>query len=111
VFLESNYCDAMLDKGNYPYYLKQRISSDVGHLSNKQALDLFLKHRSPQLQLLILSHLSKNNNHPEVVEKLFMPAAGATQILVASRYEASAVFEIGSVLKVTKQKINQLSLF
>jgi phosphoribosyl 1,2-cyclic phosphodiesterase len=93
-FLESNYCEDMLEKGSYPYHLKKRIRSDEGHLSNAQALELFQHYRSPQLQLLLLSHLSKNNNKPQIVEKLFAPHAGNTRIVIASRYEASPVFEI-----------------
>ena len=93
-FLESNYCEEMLEKGNYPYPLKKRISGDEGHLSNKQALDLFLAHRSPDLQLLVLSHLSKNNNHPEIVERMFAPHAGKVKIVVASRYAVSELFEV-----------------
>ena len=96
VFLESNYCDDMLANGNYPYYLKQRISSDEGHLSNAQALELFLQYKSPDLRLLILSHLSKNNNKPELVDALFNKHAGDTRIVVASRYEASPLFHIGA---------------
>jgi hypothetical protein len=94
-FLESNYCEDMLMNGSYPAYLKKRISSDEGHLSNTQALELFINYRSPELQLLILSHLSKNNNKPELVQKLFAPYAADTKIVIASRYEASKVFEIG----------------
>lgn len=93
-FLESNYCDDMLENGSYPYHLKKRIRGDEGHLSNAQALELFMHYRSPHLQLLVLSHLSKNNNKPELVEKLFAPHAGETKIFVASRYEVSPVFEI-----------------
>ncbi len=119
VFLESNYCDDMLDRGNYPFHLKKRISSDHGHLSNAQALDLFLNYRSPQLSHLILSHLSKNNNSPEVVERLFSPHAGTTQITVASRYQETAVFTIGGngqpapVIYYKKKQTDefQLSLF
>jgi phosphoribosyl 1,2-cyclic phosphodiesterase len=119
VFLESNYCDTMLANGNYPYYLQQRISSDVGHLSNLQALELFKEYRSHDLQYLVLSHLSKNNNNPELVEKLFAPHAGNTKIVVASRYEASRVFSIeGNAIPVpqkNKRKNShnerQLSLF
>lgn len=119
IFLESNYCDKMLENGNYPYYLKKRIRSDEGHLSNDQALELFLQYRSDDLRLLILSHLSKNNNTPELVEKLFTRKAGHTQIVVASRYEASPVFcidgtMIKAVQKTTKRRSkneNQLSLF
>ena len=95
-FLESNYCDTMLANGNYPYYLQERISSDVGHLSNAQAVELFKHYRSAHLQLLILSHLSKNNNKPELVENMFTPHAEATKIIVASRYEASPVFRINA---------------
>ncbi|MGQ0740066.1 MAG: MBL fold metallo-hydrolase [Bacteroidota bacterium] len=94
VFLESNYCEDMLEKGSYPYHLKKRIRSDEGHLSNAQALELFLHYKSPALQLLILSHLSKNNNKPELVKKLFAPHAGNVKLLIASRHEATKVFEI-----------------
>jgi phosphoribosyl 1,2-cyclic phosphodiesterase len=121
VFLESNYCETMLANGDYPYHLKRRISSDEGHLSNKQALELFLNYRTPQLSHLILSHLSKNNNTPETVEALFKPHAGNTNVIVASRYEESALFSIDAVpvavrrsLMSTKKKPSnesQLSLF
>ena len=93
-FLESNYCDTMLNNGNYPYHLKKRISSDEGHLSHAQALELFQQYRSPALQLLLLSHLSKNNNTPAVVENLFAPHAGSTHVVVTSRYAATAVYKI-----------------
>ncbi len=93
-FLESNYCEEMLEKGSYPIYLKNRIRGNQGHLSNTQALDLFIKHRPPHLSHLILSHLSKNNNDPELVNKLFTKEAGNATITVASRYEASDVFYI-----------------
>jgi phosphoribosyl 1,2-cyclic phosphodiesterase len=89
-FLEANYCEDMLMNGDYPYYLKKRISGDTGHLSNTQALELFLK----QLSHLILAHLSKNNNSPEVVEKLFAAKAGNTKIIVASRYQETEVYRI-----------------
>jgi phosphoribosyl 1,2-cyclic phosphodiesterase len=93
-FLESNYCENMLMNGNYPYILKKRISSDTGHLSNDQALELFTKYRSVQLSHLILSHLSKNNNSPDLVDQLFKQQAGSTRIIVASRYEETPLFHI-----------------
>lgn len=93
-FLEANYCEDMLENGGYPYHLKQRIRGDEGHLSNTQALELFQHYRSPELQLLILSHLSKNNNKPELVERLFAPHAMQTKIVIASRYTASEVYEV-----------------
>jgi phosphoribosyl 1,2-cyclic phosphodiesterase len=119
VFLEANYCDDMLEKGNYPPYLKKRIRSDEGHLSNDQALELFMNYKSDDLRLLILSHLSKNNNKPELVERLFNRNAGDTKIVVASRYKASPVFCIdGNIIKAVRKpkgriakNEKQLSLF
>lgn len=119
VFLESNYCDNLLEKGNYPYHLKKRIKGDDGHLSNLQALELFQLYKGADLQVLILSHLSKNNNKPELVEAAFKPHAGKTKIIVASRYEASDVFKIEGALQKTIVQIKkkrhkderQLSLF
>ena len=119
VFLESNYCPDMLEKGSYPWHLKKRISGDDGHLSNHQALELFQHYRPGHLRLLILSHLSKNNNDPKLVEELFRPHAGTTEIVVASRYAASPVFMVdgeaiglqqGKSKKATANQ-QQLSLF
>jgi phosphoribosyl 1,2-cyclic phosphodiesterase len=94
VFLESNYDEAMLENGRYPIHLKNRIRGGEGHLSNKEALDLFITHRSPHLSHLILSHLSKENNSPQIAAQLFSTQAGNTKIIVASRHEASAVYNI-----------------
>lgn len=93
-FLESNYCVDMLEKGNYPFHLKKRISGGKGHLSNKQALDLFVQHRGKQLSHLVLSHLSKNNNHPDLVARLFNAVRQHTQISVASRYHEMPLLTI-----------------
>ncbi|HNX44077.1 MAG TPA: MBL fold metallo-hydrolase [Bacteroidales bacterium] len=95
VFLEANYDERMLDEGRYPYYLKKRISSDVGHLSNRQALELFRHHRPAFMTHLILSHLSKENNRPELVYELFGTHANGIQIAVASRFEESGLFCVG----------------
>ena len=105
VFLESNYCEQMLSDGNYPYYLKQRIRGDRGHLSNDQALELFKNYRGRHLSHLILSHLSKNNNKPELVEKLFSPVAGPVKVVVASRYQETPVY------KIVKTTYDNLSFF
>lgn len=119
-FLESNYCPDMLRNGSYPYHLQKRISGDEGHLSNHQALELFQQYRSPELELLILSHLSKNNNSPETVANLFAAHAAGVNVVVASRYEAGEVFcledkEVPKEVMKTRKKVlkneNQLSLF
>ncbi len=94
VFLEANYDETMLEHGKYPYFLKSRIRGGHGHLSNRQALELFLNHKHAQLSHLILAHLSKDNNCPEKVEQLFKMHAGTTEVVVASRYEESRLFQI-----------------
>ena len=94
VFLEANYDNNMLENGRYPIHLKNRIRGGEGHLSNKEALDLFNDHRPSFLSHLLLSHLSKENNSPEMVEALFNAHANGVNITVASRYHSTEVFSI-----------------
>ncbi|QNK62178.1 MBL fold metallo-hydrolase [Pedobacter sp. PAMC26386] len=94
-FLEANYDEELLHNGNYPYYLKKRISEGFGHLSNKQALELFTSSRPTNLTHLLLSHLSKDNNNPLLVENLFKEHAQNTMIIVASRDMETPIFTIG----------------
>jgi len=94
-FLEANYDDEMLDNGGYPYHLKRRIRGGHGHLSNKQALELFLAHKPLHMSHLLLAHLSKNNNDPQLVYDLFKSNANGTEVIVASRYEETPVYHIG----------------
>ncbi|WP_345948310.1 MBL fold metallo-hydrolase [Mucilaginibacter sp. PAMB04274] len=93
-FLETNYDEQMLAQGNYPYHLKRRITGGRGHLSNRQALDLFINHKPDFMSHVLLSHLSKDNNCPKLARNLFVEHAGVTQVHVASRYEESPVFTI-----------------
>jgi len=113
-FLESNYDEEMLQNGSYPFILKKRISGGQGHLSNKQALEIFLQHRPAFMSHLLLSHLSKENNDPAIVQALFAPYSHKTKIIVASRYEASELFFISSNLTekpIKKIIAQQASLF
>ena len=93
-FLEANYDENLLENGRYPLHLKNRIRGGQGHLSNIQAHDLFITHRSPAMSHLILSHLSKENNTPQLVQQLFTATAAGVEIIVASRYEATPVYTI-----------------
>lgn len=95
-FLEANYDEQMLADGRYPYFLKRRISGEKGHLSNRQALELFITHKSSFMSHLFLSHLSKENNCPRLAEALFNEHACHTQIIVASRYQETPLFSIGA---------------
>lgn len=116
-FLESNYDEQMLEDGGYPQRLKNRISGGNGHLSNSQALELFVKHKPKHMSHLLLSHLSKNNNHPGLVHELFLKNADEINIIVASRDEESSVFEIAGEVRrelvtlAMKKEMVQLNLF
>jgi phosphoribosyl 1,2-cyclic phosphodiesterase len=92
VYLESNYDVEMLQNGQYPVYLKKRISSDKGHLSNLQAQELFRDHRSEFLSHVFLSHLSAENNDPKTAASFFNGIAGGAHVVVASRHKESAIF-------------------
>ena len=107
-FLESNYCPEMLENGRYPQSLKERIRNGHGHLSNQQALELFKKHRGTHLSHLFLSHLSRNNNSMELVERIFTEEAGNTEIIIASRYKETAVYTI-EAKESTVSSLNNLS--
>ncbi|RYE33241.1 MAG: MBL fold metallo-hydrolase [Sphingobacteriaceae bacterium] len=117
VFMEANYDDELLLKGRYPYHLKNRIRGGKGHLSNAQALQVFTDHRAVFISHLLLSHLSKDNNCPDLVQQLFQSEANGTEIIVASRYQESKVYQIdGSFISdpSSAQKADepvQLSLF
>ena len=78
-FLEANYDEKMLEEGTYPLHLKNRIRGGEGHLSNKQALQLMIDHKPAFMSHLLLSHLSKNNNDPELVSNLISRVAGNTK--------------------------------
>lgn len=92
VYLEANYDHQMLTTGNYPFHLQNRIKGDHGHLSNDQALKIFLEHRSDKLTHLFLAHLSKDNNSPKLVHELFAKHAGDIHVEVASRYKETDVY-------------------
>lgn len=94
IFLEANYDDELLESGNYPYFLKSRVRSNKGHLSNAQALDLFLTHKPAFMSHVLLSHLSKNNNSPQLAQQLFSQHANGTHVVVASRDYESDLYHI-----------------
>ncbi|MDR1086086.1 MAG: MBL fold metallo-hydrolase [Deltaproteobacteria bacterium] len=72
LILEFNHDLNRLLEGPYPYYLKQRVRSRTGHLSNEQGAELLAQLYHPDLNRVILGHLSETNNTPE----LALAAAG-----------------------------------
>lgn len=69
--LESNHDETMLESGPYPYFLKNWIKSNSGHLSNLKSALCVLEHAPKKLNHIILSHLSKINNHPKIALETF----------------------------------------
>ena len=67
--IESNHDEKMLKNGNYPYALKKRILSDNGHLSNDGCAAFIPKMVDKGAEKIILAHLSKENNTPELCYK------------------------------------------
>jgi len=65
LYIESNYDPEMLRRGPYPRWLKQRITGNNGHLSNYEAAEL-VNDCGDRLKLVVLSHLSEQNNHPDI---------------------------------------------
>ena len=118
-FLETNYDEEMLDKGSYPIFLKNRIRGGEGHLSNRQALEIFITHRPPFMTHLLLAHLSRDNNDPQMVHQLFCSHAEGVEIIVASRYVQTSLHLIGPTaqsiieksIPIQLIKTGQLSLF
>ena len=64
--IESNHDVEMLMNGRYPVWLKKRVNSDEGHLSNHQAAFYLSKFIGPNTKQIVLAHLSKENNTPEI---------------------------------------------
>ena len=66
LMIESNYDRRMLDSGHYPEYLKNRVRGEKGHLDNVVAADYVRTICSKQLKYVLLCHLSKDNNTPDI---------------------------------------------
>ena len=68
--LEFNHDDEMLGDSDYPDSLKKRINGQYGHLENKESLKLLESINHSGLQWVIAAHLSKKNNHIDLVKKM-----------------------------------------
>lgn len=99
VILEANHDLDMLINGSYPWDLKQRIRSEVGHLSNGacgKALAEIAK--AGRLKKAFLAHLSANNNTPELalstVQSYLNSCQNAVELLLTYRDQISSVIEL-----------------
>lgn len=86
LLLEANHDVDLLHHGPYPWPLKQRILSRLGHLGNHQTAEALERLRSPELRAVVGLHLSAENNQPELVlEALHHGVGGATPVHVVPR--------------------------
>jgi phosphoribosyl 1,2-cyclic phosphodiesterase len=74
VVMESNYDPGLLRDGPYPWSLKERILSRVGHLSNGDVADYIARGLGETCRTLVLAHLSRRNNHPDLARMTALAA-------------------------------------
>lgn len=99
ILLESNYDDGMLATGRYPQFLKKRILSDHGHLSNfdcAESLALLAQNGARHIRLM---HISTENNTPEIAvstsrEALAGSGMGELDIEAAKRFDVSRPIDL-----------------
>lgn len=97
LILESNHDIEMLKVGPYPWQVKQRVMSRRGHLSNDVVGDYLGAEFDLTPRVLVLGHLSANNNHPEIARVTAQQALDRrnldTRLVVALPKEQSEIFE------------------
>ena len=96
-YIESNHDEKMLMDGPYPYYLKQRILSDEGHLSNETTSKYLKKLVGDSTKYIILAHLSEHNNKEELAyttTRVALQDRSDIKILVAKQNEALEEIEV-----------------
>lgn len=104
VLLESNYDPDMLQAGSYPYDLKRRILSSRGHLCNDDAGSCALELARAGARHIVLGHLSKENNFPELARRCVEDALRAGGLVpdedlrldVASRDGLTGLFAVSA---------------
>jgi phosphoribosyl 1,2-cyclic phosphodiesterase len=97
LLLEANHDLDMLKVGPYPWSVKQRVMSRVGHLSNLHVSDYLMQDLASCTANLILGHLSEQNNHPAIVQLVAAEALERrgleTRLSIASQTTPSEVFQ------------------
>ncbi|HWB83770.1 MAG TPA: MBL fold metallo-hydrolase [Bryobacteraceae bacterium] len=97
LLLEANHDLDMLKVGPYPWSVKQRVMSRVGHLSNLCMSEYLMQDMDTSTTHLVLGHLSEHNNHPEIVRLVATQAMEErglkTRLAIAAQDTPSEVFE------------------
>jgi len=84
--IEANHDEEMLRNGTYSDFLKARVASQRGHLSNNQCANALINYASKNLKHVWLCHLSQENNHPELARKTVEQA-----LLNAERFDGAHI--------------------
>jgi phosphoribosyl 1,2-cyclic phosphodiesterase len=98
LIFESNHDLEMLKVGPYPWYVKQRVMSRHGHLSNNATADFLAGDFDGAAQVLVLAHLSETNNHPEIARLSAEQALAQrlrrenTKLLLANQFRPTEIF-------------------
>ena len=94
--IESNHDEVMLMDGPYPRFLKERVISDKGHLSNKTTSKYLKKVTGPNTKYVVLAHLSEKNNTEELAYQATKEELEDTniEIIIAKQYEHSPMLEV-----------------
>jgi phosphoribosyl 1,2-cyclic phosphodiesterase len=90
LLLESNHDVEMLKDGPYPWSVKQRVLSRVGHLSNHAAAEFLLRDYDGGAHTVVLGHLSEQNNLPELARMAAEQAIGNRMTLLGNRIVLAA---------------------
>lgn len=94
LIIESNHDEQMLREGSYPEILKQRVLSDLGHLSNRVASELVAQNRTDRLKRIFLCHLSRENNVPELAVQCMSQALQDQLPVVALKRDTPELFDL-----------------
>lgn len=94
--IESNHDEVMLMDGPYPRFLKERVISDKGHLSNTTTAKYLKKLIGPKTKTILLAHISETNNTEELALETTKKTLENTniEILIAKQYEESPMIEV-----------------
>ena len=94
--IESNHDEIMLMDGPYPRFLKERVISDKGHLSNTTTSKYLSKIVGNKTKYIILAHISEKNNTEELAYQCTKEELNndKVEILIAKQYEESAFIEV-----------------
>jgi phosphoribosyl 1,2-cyclic phosphodiesterase len=90
LMIESNHDLEMLRVGPYPWSVKQRVMSRVGHLSNESLAQFFAEYYDGGASYIVLAHLSEQNNHPELALRAAENALGPQMTLIRNRVMLAA---------------------